>query len=78
MAGWLETDTQLIYKLQLALKQKGVIVLINTIQIYSEEQKKYIKVYKVTHNKKELLRTSSKIKVIKALNILWQEVKDND
>ena len=78
MAGWLETDTQLIYKLQLALKQKGVIVLINTIQLYSEEQKKYIKVYKVTHNKKELLRTSSKIKVIKALNILWQEVKDND
>ena len=78
MAGWLETDTQLIYKLQLALKQKGVIVLINTIQVYSEEQKKYIKVYKVTHNKKELLRTSSKIKVIKALNILWQEVKDND
>ena len=71
-------DTQLIYKLQLALKQKGVIVLINTIQVYSEEQKKYIKVYKVTHNKKELLRTSSKIKVIKALNILWQEVKDND
>ena len=78
MAGWLETDTQLIYKLQLALKQKGVIVLINTIQVYSEEQKKYIKVYKVTHNKKELIRTSSKIKVIKALNILWQEVKDND
>ena len=78
MAGWLETDTQLIYKLQLALKQKGVIVLINTIQLYSEEQKKYIKVYKVTHNKKEILRTSSKIKVIKALNILWQEVKDND
>ena len=71
-------DTQLIYKLQLALKQKGVIVLINTIQVYSEEQKKYIKVYKVTHNKKELIRTSSKIKVIKALNILWQEVKDND
>ena len=47
MAGWLETDTQLIYKLQLALKQKGVIVLINTIQVYSEEQKKYINVYKL-------------------------------
>ena len=54
-----------LYKLQLALKQKGIIVLINTSQFYSEEQDRIIK-------------TSSIVKAIKALNNLWQEVKENE
>ena len=29
-----------IYKLQTALKQKGIIVCINTIQFYSKEQER--------------------------------------
>lgn len=67
-----------LYKLQLALKQKGIIVLINTSQFYSEEQDRIIKMYNITQNKKEIIKTSSIVKAVKALNNLWQEVKDNE
>ena len=67
-----------LYKLQLALKQKGIIVLINTSQFYSEEQDRIIKMYTITKNKKEIIKTSSIVKAIKALNNLWQEVKENE
>lgn len=67
-----------LYKLQLALKQKGIIVLINTSQFYSEEQDRIIKMYTITQNKKEIIKTSSIVKAVKALNNLWQEVKDNE
>ena len=67
-----------LYKLQLALKQKGIIVLINTSQFYSEEQDRIIKMYIIKQNKKEILKTSSIVKAIKALNNLWQEVKENE
>ena len=65
-------------KLQLALKQKGIIVLINTSQFYSEEQDRIIKMYNITQNKKEIIKTSSIVKAIKALNNLWQGVKENE
>ena len=65
-----------IYKLQTALKQKGIIVCINTIQFYSQEQDRYIKMYKVMQNKKELINTASQIKVVRLLNDLWQEVQN--
>ena len=65
-------------KLQLALKQKGIIVLINASQFYSEEQDRIIKMYTITQNKKEIIKTSSIVKAIKALNNLWQEVKENE
>ena len=67
-----------LYKLQLALKQKGIIVLINTSQFYSEEQDRIIKMYKITQNKKEIIKTSSIVKAVKALNNIWQEVKENE
>ena len=67
-----------LYKLQLALKQKGIIVLINTSQFYSEEQDRIIKMYNITQNKKEIIKTSSIVKAVKALNNLWQEVKENE
>ena len=59
---------KLMYKLQLALKQKGVLVYINTSQFYSKEQDRFIKMYRIVQNKKE---------VIKALNDIWQEVKND-
>ena len=65
-------------KLQLALKQKGIIVLINTSQFYSEEQDRIIKMYIIKQNKKEIIKTSSIVKAIKALNNIWQEVKENE
>ena len=67
-----------LYKLQLALKQKGIIVLINTSQFYSEEQDRIIKMYIIKQNKKEIIKTSSIVKAIKALNNLWQEEKENE
>ena len=67
-----------LYKLQLALKQKGIIVLINTSQFYSEEQDRIIKMYIIKQDKKEIIKTSSIVKAIKALNNLWQEVKENE
>ena len=67
--------SKLMYKLQTALKQKGYIIYINTQQFYSEEQDRLITVYILKHGKDELLKTASQIKVVKALNEIWQEVK---
>lgn len=68
--------SKLMYKLQTALKQKGVLVCINTYQFYSAEQDRFIKMYKLVHNKKELINTASQIKATSELNRLWQEVKN--
>ena len=70
--------SQLMFKLQTALKQKGVIVCINTNQFYSKEQDRFIKMYTVKHNNKEVIKTASQIKVINTLNEFWQEVKNNE
>ena len=66
---------KLMYKLQLALKQKGVLVYINTSQFYSKEQDRFIKMYRIIQNKKEVINTASQIKAVSALNRIWQEVK---
>ena len=72
-----DVDTSTImYKLQLALKQKGVIVTINTNQFYSNEQDRFIKMYTIKKNKKNLITTASQIQAIQVLNQLWQEVKN--
>ena len=71
----MDTST-IMYKLQLALKQKGIIVTINTNQFYSNEQDRFIKMYSVRHNKKNLITTASQIQAVKVLNELWQEVKN--
>lgn len=71
----MDTST-IMYKLQLALKQKGVIVTINTNQFYSNEKNRFIKMYSIRQNKKNLITTASQIQAIQALNQLWQEVKN--
>ena len=70
--------SKLIYKVQTALKQKGVLVYINTQQFYSKEQDRFIKMYILKQNKKELLKTASQIQIINKLNELWQEVKNEE
>lgn len=67
-----------MYKLQTALKKKGVIVYINTSQLYSAEQDRFIKMYRVLYKKQTLVNTASQIKVVRALNELWQEVKNEE
>ena len=69
---------KLMYKLQLALKQKGVLVYINTSQFYSKEQDRFIKMYRIVQNKKEVINTASQIKAVSALNRVWQEVKNEE
>ena len=71
----MDTST-IMYKLQLALKQKGVIVTINTNQFYSTEQDRFIKMYSIKKNKKNLITTASQIQAVKVLNELWQEGKN--
>ena len=67
-----------MYKLQTALKQKGVIVYINTSQFYSAEQDRFIKMYRVLYKKQTLVNTASQIKVVRALNELLQGVKNEE
>ena len=69
---------KLMYKLQLALKQKGVLVYINTSQFYSKEQDRFIKMYRIVQNKKEVINTASQIKAVSTLNRIWQGVKDEE
>lgn len=71
----MDTST-IMHKLQLALKQKGIIVTINTNQFYSNEQDRFIKMYTIKKNKKNLITTASQIQAVKVLNELWQEVKN--
>ena len=69
---------RLMYKLQLALKQKGILVYINTSQFYSKEQDRFIKMYRIIQNKKEVINTASQIKAVSELNRIWQEVKNEE
>ena len=69
---------KLMYKLQLALKQKGVLVYINTSQFYSKEQDRFIKMYRIVQNKKEVINTACQIKAVSELNRIWQEVKNEE
>ena len=69
---------KLMYKLQLELKQKGVLVYINTSQFYSKEQDRFIKMYRIVQNKKEVINTASQIKAVSELNRIWQEVKNEE
>ena len=69
---------KLMYKLQLALKQKGILVYINTSQFYSKEQDRFIKMYRIVQNKKEVINTASQIKAVSTLNRIWQEVKNEE
>lgn len=71
--------SKLMYKIQLALKQKGIKVYINTFQFYSQEQDRYIKMYKILDSKRKMIiNTASQIKALNALNTIWQEVKNNE
>lgn len=69
---------KLMYKLQTALKQKGVLVYINTSQFYSKEQDRFIKMYRIVQNKNEVINTASQVKAVSALNRIWQEVKNEE
>jgi len=66
----------LMYKLQTALKSKGVIVTIQQVEFYSEEQDRFIKMYKIKKDKETLINTASQIKCVELLADMWEGVKD--
>ena len=68
----------LMYKLQKALKQIGVILSINTTQFYSEQQDRMIDYYIVKQNKKQLYASSSQIKIVKFLAEMLEERRNNN
>lgn len=79
MKGGVNIDTKsLMFKLQKALKTKGIIICINTNQFYSKEQNRFITMYIVKQNKDLLIKTASQIQVVRTLQQIWEEVKDND
>ena len=79
MKGGVNIDTKsLMFKLQKALKTKGKIICINTNQFYSKEQNRFITMYIVKQNKDLLIKTASQIQVVRTLQRIWEEVKDND
>ena len=68
----------LMYKLQKALKQNGIIISINTTQFYSEQQDRMIDYYIIKQNKKQIYASSSQIKIVKFLAEILDERRNNN
>lgn len=66
----------IIYQLQTALKVKGFIVTINTTQFYSAEQDRFIKMYIIKRNKREIQSTASQIATIRCLKYILDIVSE--
>ena len=68
---------KIINKLVLALKQNNIIILINSYQVYSDELNKVITIYIVKNGKNEIIKTSNKVNIIKALADILKEAKND-
>lgn len=68
----------LMYKLQKALKQLGILVSINTTQFYSEQQDRMIDYYVVKQNKKQIYASSSQIRIVRFLAEMLEERRNNN
>ena len=68
---------KIINKLILGLKQNNIIILINSYQVYSDELNKVITIYSVKNGKKEIIKTSNKVNIIKALADILKEAKND-
>ena len=65
----------IMFKLRKALKSRGVIVTINQGEFYSQEQERFIKMYKIKRDKEVLINTASQIKCVELLAKMWEGVK---
>lgn len=68
----------LMYKLQKALKQTGIVLSINTTQFYSEQQDRMIDYYVVKQNKKQIYASSSQIRIVRFLAEMLEERRNNN
>lgn len=72
-------DTKrVMYKLQTALKQKGVIVVINQSQFYSKEDDRFVTVYTAKRGTKVLEKSASQIKIINAMKEVLEEIRESE
>ena len=75
------SNSQMIYKLQYALNGKGMRILCNRSQFYSDQQNRPVTIYKVSqsvynessgkNNHVELFSSPSEIQVVLFLRNLW-------
>lgn len=68
---------KIINKLILALKQNNIIILINSYQVHSDNLNKVITIYSVKNGKNEIIKTSNKVNIIKALADILKEAKND-
>ena len=81
------SNTDMVYKLQVALNSKGMRILCNRSQFYSEEQKRPVTIYKVSQSVPqlsgknthvELFSTPSQIQQVLFLRNLWYLINDKE
>lgn len=81
------SNTDMIYKLQVALNSRGMRILCNRSQFYSEEQRRPVTIYKVTQSipneltgknrHEELFSSPSQIQVVLFMRNLWYLINGN-
>lgn len=80
------SNSQMLYKLQYALNSKGMRILCNRSQFYSDQQNRPVTIYKISqsvfnevsgkNNHIELFSTPSEIQAVLFLRNLWYVVND--
>lgn len=80
------SNSVMIHKLQIALNSRGMKILCNRSQFYSEEQKRPVTIYKIAQSiwnpeaqkntHKELFSSASEIQVVLFLRNLWYLIND--
>lgn len=80
------SNSQMIHKLQFALNSRGMRILCNRSQFYSDEQKRPVTIYKVCQSvfseqtgktqHKEIFSSASQIQVVLFLRNLWDYIND--
>ena len=82
------SNSQMIYKLQYALNSRGMKLLCNRQQCYSDQQNRPVTVYKVSksvwnedtqrYRHVELFSSASQIQVVLFLRNLWYLINDKE
>lgn len=82
------SNIQMIYKLQVALNSKGMKILCNRAQFYSEQQKRPVTIYKICqptwnpqterYTQKELFSSASQIQVVLFMRNLWYLINEKE
>lgn len=81
------SNSEMIHKLQVALNSKGLKILCNRSQFYSDKQNRPVTIYKVAqsvwneascrYNHKDLFSSASQIQVVLFMRNLWYAVNGN-